>query len=128
MKRGFRLPSGRSRLRALAPALVLLGICVFAWGLRYKLSLYAPAQSVTRQMPAAKLLAPDRSAVPAAALDRAVDRSVPLAIPLWFATLVVLTGMKFWSGSEWVLYRGGARTSTGWFHGASAFIRPPPRS
>ena len=33
-----------------------LGICVFAWGLQYKLSLYYPAHSTFHQVPAAKLL------------------------------------------------------------------------
>jgi hypothetical protein len=44
-------------MRVLGCSLVLLGVCVFAWGLKYKLSLYDPPQSVSHRMPAAKLLA-----------------------------------------------------------------------
>ena len=41
-------------------------MCVFAWGLRYKLSLYDPPHSMSRHMPAAKLLTGnERRAVPA---------------------------------------------------------------
>jgi hypothetical protein len=35
---------------------VVLGFCVFGWGLRYKLSLYDPPHSVNHRMPEAKLL------------------------------------------------------------------------
>jgi hypothetical protein len=49
--------SRRNGLRLLACGLVFLGVCVFAWGLRYKLSLYDPPHSVAHRMPAAKLLA-----------------------------------------------------------------------
>lgn len=33
-----------------------LSLCVFTWGLQYKLSLYNPPQSASRQIPKAKLL------------------------------------------------------------------------
>ena len=36
-----------------------LAICVFAWGLQYKLSLYDPPQAVSHQIPRAKLLSRD---------------------------------------------------------------------
>lgn len=45
--------NGRSRL---APLLLVLGVCVFAWGLRYKLSLYHPPHSISRRIACAKLL------------------------------------------------------------------------
>src|ERR1700761_6298316 len=40
-------------LRALAIGLACLGVCVFAWGLKYKLSLYDPPQSSSHHMAAA---------------------------------------------------------------------------
>jgi hypothetical protein len=36
-----------------------LAVCVFAWGLQYKLSLYDPPQAASRQIPKAKLLSKD---------------------------------------------------------------------
>ena len=36
-----------------------LAICVFTWGLRYKLSLYDPPQAVSHAIPKAKLLTRD---------------------------------------------------------------------
>jgi hypothetical protein len=36
-----------------------LAICVFAWGLQYKLSLYDPPQAASHQIPRAKLLSRD---------------------------------------------------------------------
>ena len=33
-----------------------LALCVFAWGLQYKLSLYDPPQAASHQVPQAKLL------------------------------------------------------------------------
>ena len=115
-------------LRALAPALILLGVCVFAWGLRYKLSFYSPPHSVTRRMPEAKLLLTDRSASPAVALHRAADHVAPQSILLFVPLLLVLTGMNFWPGREWALERGRVYNSPLRFRGSSGFIRPPPPS
>lgn len=44
------------RLSRLTFVFLGLGICVFAWGLQYKLSLYYPAHSTYHRVPAAKLL------------------------------------------------------------------------
>lgn len=49
-------PQIRTRVFSL-PALFLgVGLCVFAWGLRYKLSLYDPPHSASHNIPIAKLL------------------------------------------------------------------------
>jgi hypothetical protein len=49
---------GKSRPIIRVGNLVFLGlaVCVFTWGLQYKLSLYDPPQAVSRQIPHAKLL------------------------------------------------------------------------
>jgi NhaP-type Na+/H+ or K+/H+ antiporter len=123
----MRVPGGRLGLRALAPALVLLGVCVFAWGLRYKLSFYARPHSVTHRMAEAKLLLTDRSSVPAVVLRKAADSIAPLATPVVFVpALLLLAGMNLWFGHEWALERGRVHRSPQWFRGSSAFIRPPP--
>ena len=49
---------GKSRPISRFGNLVFLGlsVCVFTWGLQYKLSLYDPPQAASRQIPHAKLL------------------------------------------------------------------------
>lgn len=128
MTRGIRPPSRRVVLRTFAPALILLGLCVFAWGLRYKLSFYSHPHSVTHRMAEAKLLLTDRSALPAVAVGRGFHRVDPQAISLWIPVLLLIAGMNFWFRREWALEHGRIRTSPGSFRSAPAFIRPPPRS
>jgi len=83
--------SRRNGLRALAFGLVLLGTCVFAWGLRYKLSLYDPPRSAAHHMPAAKLLTgKERVEVPVLERFTAPGTAVPailLALTMAFAFL-----------------------------------------
>lgn len=83
---------GRSKgLRGLAFGLVLLGFCVFGWGLRYKLSLYDPPHSVDRRMPEAKLLTGKECGEFAAAHVRpaAAATTLPLALGGPALTLVL---------------------------------------
>jgi cytochrome c-type biogenesis protein CcmE len=51
-------PFGKSRLFSLFGVIAYLGlaVCVFTWGLQYKLSLYDPPQAHSHQIPQAKLL------------------------------------------------------------------------
>ena len=42
-----------------------LALCVFSWGLQYKLSLYDPPQSISHKIPTAKLLSRDEQATSA---------------------------------------------------------------
>lgn len=66
-------------LRVLGLWLVLLGVCVFAWGLRYKLSLYDSPHSLGRHMPAAKLLTSrERTSLPVMDLREAASLGAPL--------------------------------------------------
>jgi hypothetical protein len=50
--------SGKSRLFNLCGLIIYMGlaVCVFTWGLQYKLSLYDPPQAASHQIPQAKLL------------------------------------------------------------------------
>jgi hypothetical protein len=122
---------GGSRLRVLGLGLVLLGLCVFAWGLRYKLSLYQPAQSVSRHMPAAKLLSgKERSPVAAIDLRRSDDseRAMP-AQALTGLLLLLLSGMALVAGSSrWAVIPSLAAGDHGRFARAAHFTRPPPRA
>lgn len=126
--RAVRLPGGRLRLRALAPALILLGVCVFAWGLRYKLSFYAQPHSVTHHMVEAKLLLTDRSATPVVVLRRAADDVAPPAVPLWIPALLVLAAMNFHLMCAWAPEPDRVHRSQRWLLGSCGFVRPPPRS
>lgn len=49
---------GKSRRSVFLRILASLGlaICVFSWGLQYKLSLYDPPQAASHQIPSAKLI------------------------------------------------------------------------
>ncbi len=49
---------GESRFIDLCGLIIYVGlaICVFSWGLQYKLSLYDPPQATSHQIPQAKLL------------------------------------------------------------------------
>jgi hypothetical protein len=109
--------------------LVLLGICVFAWGLKYKLSLYDPPHAISHHMPAAKLLAGKECVVlPPVDLRQAPNPDAPLALtglPLAFMALMGAKiypnflgwrqlGDPVWRTPERVLVR-------------AHFTRPPPR-
>ena len=80
-------------MRVFALGLVFLGVCVFAWGLRYKLSLYTPPDSASRCMPAAKLLTNrDRSVQPAIQLRPASDSGVPAGLTGFVLALLGAAG------------------------------------
>ena len=82
--RSTSAPTSRG-LRVLGLALVLLGFCVFAWGLRYKLSLYQPPR-VTHSMPEAKLLS-SRERTQVSSLD--LRQAASLGAPLLGCTMVL---------------------------------------
>jgi hypothetical protein len=57
---------------------VLLGVCVFSWGLKYKLSLYDPPHAVSHHMAAARLLSgKERNALPLSAVRLRANAVVP---------------------------------------------------
>lgn len=122
-------PRGRRRgLRVLAFGLMVLGICVFAWGLRYKLSLYDPPQSQSHRVQEAKLLpGRERTALPPVSLTRAADPGAPqalgiLTLALWAA---VLTGFTQVSAC-WAPGFPGTRRTPQFPPGPYSFTRPPP--
>ena len=112
-------------MRVLGCALVLLGFCVFAWGLRYKLSLYDSPHSVTHRMPEAKLLTgKERPALPAADMRQAGVSLALAGVALGFCVLLgirLFAGFSGWASRPapvvWVSQRPA---------GLAAFTRPPP--
>ena len=122
-----RLISGRRGFHILGFALVLLGFCVFAWGLRYKLSLYDPPHSVSRHMPEAKLVAgKERSPVPAVNLRHAEDRVLPLALSGLALVLLCLRMPRFQPGSAGFLDLIPLRLRAAGAFSPPHAVRPPP--
>jgi hypothetical protein len=122
--------STRPGLRALAFGLVLLGLCVFAWGLRYKLSLYDPPHAVSHHMPAAKLLLPgkEHEAVPLAATSRpGVNPIAPDALSLLAFVLFTAAAARLRPGFGASIFRfSPVRRVPACARSAPAFVRPPP--
>ncbi len=101
-KHTWRLALGhRKSLRGLAFGLVVLGFCVFGWGLRYKLSLYDPPHSVNHRMPAAKLLCSKECGDSVDVHLRPVSRT---ELPSTFSTIglafIFLAGSRLWLGQS----------------------------
>jgi hypothetical protein len=59
-----------------------LAVCVFAWGLQYKLSLYDPPQAASHQVPIAKLLSQD---------EQSKATAIPLVVRTKTAAKVIYT-------------------------------------
>lgn len=116
-------------LRGFTFALVLLGLCVFAWGLRYKLSLYQPPHSVGRHMPAAKLLVgKERAALPAVDLRQTTSPdSLPAFVGVCTLALFAIAGWGIGARPGF----GSKVASPGLplarlARGAPTAVRPPP--
>ncbi|HEY1807907.1 MAG TPA: hypothetical protein VGG42_05050 [Acidobacteriaceae bacterium] len=123
----FRL--GRSKgLRGLAFGLVVLGCCVFGWGLRYKLSLYDPPHSIDRRMPEAKLLSGKECGEFAVIHVRpAVRTDLPLALTTVALAFVLFRGSQLWSGWQSAgVARPLSRHAPQSVLRLSFSIRPPP--
>jgi hypothetical protein len=119
---------GRKGLRLFGLGLVILGLCVFAWGLRYKLSLYDSPHSISRHMPAAKLLTgKERSTVSAAAVRPVTSPDAPLALTtLALAFFILMCARLFPAFANWAPGLMAARIVPGRSALAAHFTRPPP--
>jgi hypothetical protein len=123
--------SRRKGLRALACALVFLGVCVFAWGLRYKLSLYDPPHSVSHRMPAAKLLTGrERTQVPPLNLHRDAGSTGPAVLVALTLAFISFSGAallfpRFSPCANWLppVHLAQSRQIL-----ATCWTRPPPQS
>jgi hypothetical protein len=122
--------SRRRGLRVLACGLVFLGICVFAWGLRYKLSLYDPPHSVSHRIPAAKLLTgKERIEVPALGRSGAASPAGPAALVALTLAFVFVANARLFPGfSGWASRLDPVRLTPSRLTPASCWTRPPPRS
>jgi hypothetical protein len=117
-------------MRALAFGLVLLGVCVFAWGLKYKLSLYDPPLAISHRMPAARLLTgKERAVAPLVDPQRAASPGTPLVLSTLALAFSLLMGAGLLPGSaSWAVGLPGSRLTLPSARIAVYFIRPPPRT
>jgi hypothetical protein len=120
----------RNGLRVLACALVFLGACVFAWGLRYKLSLYDPPHSISHRMPAAKLLTSrERPEAGPIGIDRAARTGAPGVSLAWALALIFAGSTSLFPGSlRRAGWRGAALPIPSHFAISFCYTRPPPQS
>lgn len=100
-------------MRVFGMSLVFLGLCVFAWGLRYKLSLYDPPHSLSHHMPEAKLLTgKERPSLPAIEAGQQGAAGASLAfsgLTLALVFLFVSTGSP--TLTRWEVGKDGDRPS-----------------
>jgi hypothetical protein len=119
----------RSGLRGLAFGIALLGLCIFAWGLKYKLSLYDPPHAVSHHMPAAKLLSgKERSFVSTLVVaPRPANSAAPLALTTLALAFLACAAGKLSAGFySSPLARSSRDLAPASVRCAPAFIRPPP--
>ena len=123
---------GKSRLSTHCGFLAFLGlaVCVFTWGLQYKLSLYDPPQAASHLIPQAKLLSKNEltgtTESPLVIRTKTSTRviyTVPTTV--YFVLLLSLIGLKPQASSQWEARASDSwRLSSGLFH--IFFVRPPP--
>jgi hypothetical protein len=123
-----------SATRPFSPLVILgsvgLSVCVFAWGLQYKLSLYDPSQEASLKIPQAKLLSENERSViaesPLAVQTKpftSVCRTVPAAVffhPMPAPRILnsqASSQREQRTGHSWHIRRGLLNTF---------FVRPPP--
>jgi len=111
-----------------ALALPLLGVCVFFWGLGYKMSLYDPPQSPSHQMPEAKLLSKNEQPEKTGAAENANTKESRTAPAISFAALLFLA---FWLSGRRFESAGPVFAASEHRKPSDAllrihFVRPPP--
>jgi hypothetical protein len=117
----------------LAFGLAILGLCIFAWGLKYKLSLYDPPHSVSHHIAAAKLLSgKERNAIALVTASPATsglaNSIVPLALTTLTLGLLAFATARFSLGfKSSSLSAQRRRLATPCARSALSFSRPPPR-
>ncbi|MFP5230505.1 MAG: hypothetical protein ACLGXA_23045 [Acidobacteriota bacterium] len=125
------LPQIRTGAFSLSALFLGIALCVFAWGLRYKLSLYDPPHSASHNFPIAKLLSKDELPETLRPTGLAADARTLAGFLLFFsvlpglASLIVLVPPRGPAHSPlpprpsrlFILESGGLH---------SFFFRPPP--
>ena len=125
---------GKSRLFNLLGMIVFLGlaVCVFTWGLQYKLSLYDPPQASSHQIPQAKLLSKNEQTgttesqlVVRTKTSTRVSYTVPTSV---FFVLLLALGMLNPQVSSRREHAHGSCLASSSRHIDIFFVRPRPSS
>jgi len=123
--------TNRSKLPCYTFAFLALAVLVFAWGLQYKLSLYAGPDSMIRHMVRAKLLSNDRKieAPEGVVLCAPPDAQAPesFVLPPLLASLFALSLFEALFGSLWQVETLEPSSRAPFAASLTAFFfRPPP--
>ena len=116
---------------AAAGTAIFLALCVFVWGLEYKLSLYDPPHSLAHLVPIAKLLSKNEqpriaSSASAVTASRAAVPLLPrTAGPNRLLFLPSLVGLGLPAVRSWNRRSTAARTRQVQ-RASNFFVRPPP--
>lgn len=112
---------------------VALALCVFTWGLQYKLSLYDPPQAASHQIPTAKLLSKDEQgtakASPLINASSAFEAGAQITLPgLLFAFLLLALDLFY---CRLAVILKGAAAEQPWHQRSRSSLnafsfRPPP--
>jgi hypothetical protein len=123
---------GKSRLFNLCGLVAYLGlaVCVFTWGLQYKLSLYDPPQAHSHQIPQAKLLSKNEQIGTTESgqgvLTKVSNRvGFPIPTTIFLVLLLALSVFNRKASFQWMQRTSRvSRLRCGLFN--IFFVRPPP--
>ncbi len=126
----LRISKKRSFSRIGALAFLGLAVCIFAWGLQYKLSLYDSPQTATHQVPKAKLLSSNEQSrtakIPLVDQTKASNSVFRVVVAIFSVILLLASGQLIplagqsaqWSNRSWRLHLSSFLSDL--------FVRPPP--
>jgi hypothetical protein len=105
----------------------MLGVCVFLWGLSYKLSLYNLNQRSLHTIPDAKLLSKDEDSRAVEGVQQALARAA-FPLPSLLFQVAVVTIAIAWAGSNrrHLDERSSESKLQVALPDASLYFRPPP--
>ena len=122
--------TNRSNLSRFTFVFLGLAVCVFTWGLQYKLSLYDPPHSTSHQIPEAKLLSRNEQAAAESPLLKSTEASAVIThaslfnVFTFFLLALNLLRAPMFSQQQWNVkrpWRIFCRPTLSAF-----FFRPPP--
>lgn len=121
----------RVNFRRLSLAFLSLALCVFAWGLQYKVSLYDPPQAASHQVPQAKLLSKNEWS-PTVEDSRGIDMKISPQVLVqqffpWIFCLSLTLGLERFMASRkkhFAMSRPGLARRSACL--SAFFFRPPP--
>jgi len=108
--------------------LMMLGVCVFLWGFRYKLSLYNLQQPTIHRVPEAKLLSKNEDSQAADAVGQVLSRGDSQVPTLLFELVAITVGAVGASRCYYDKKNLANLKPPAPVHTPSLHFRPPPTS